>query len=209
MELIEETDEQGNWYTYKKYHDRPYLLPVKGNVEDQLQMLERFQFRDDDVFLLPIPQIRYFIEALKQHIYDGDMNGFLKFFLSDEYGGGVGGSWFTHTKEWHDGKISNTALKDTYGEIEKLARFLEIDYDERFLLNIVNHVSFDRMKTEHSTEAGVTQEWAHLCEDSRLPVYRKGMIGDWKNHLTVSQSELFDAVIEEKLSGCNIELICQ
>ncbi|XP_069134223.1 sulfotransferase 1B1-like [Argopecten irradians] len=168
-----------------------------------------------DVFV----SCKFFLQSFTPNVYNGDMDGFLKIFLSDELGGfGTGGSWSTHTKEWDDGITSNPNLqvhiikyeelkKDTYGEIEKLAKFLDVKYSKELLGNIVKEVAFDKMKAVHKTESGVTEKWTHICKDGRLPVYRKGIVGDWKNHLTVKQNELFDAVIEEKLSGRNIELI--
>ncbi|XP_060071066.1 sulfotransferase 1C3-like [Ylistrum balloti] len=288
MDIIEMTDEQGNWYKYKRYDGRPYVPLVYGNVKDQLQLLDSYEFRNDDVFLCTYPKsgthwvhniinmlrtgsmkhqgghelmefhdikrldnmshprtiathitynilpstikcgvgkivyvmrnpkdvfvsLKCFLGLLKKNVYEGDTDGLLRIFLSDEFGIGVGGSWFNHTKEWDNAKSVNTALnihtikyedikRDPYGEIEKLAKFLETDSSVTFLDNIVKHIEFDRMKEEHTKSAGATEQWAHLCENGRLPLYRKGIIGDWRNMLTVSQNEVFDAAIKDKLS---------
>ncbi|XP_021344791.1 sulfotransferase 1C3-like [Mizuhopecten yessoensis] len=151
---------------------------------------------------------KYFNNALSSRYYKGNADGFLRKFLSNEFFGS-GGSWFTCTKEWTDGITSNTALqvhtimyeelkKDTYGEIEKLAKFLEIDYDDDLLRSVVTNTTFDKLKADHATAAGATDRWADMCEDGRQKV---GFVGDWKNELTVSQNELFDAVIQEKFTN--------
>ena len=35
-------------------------------------------------------------------------------------------------------------------------------------------------------------------------LYRKGIIGDWKNHFTAEQARRFEAIIESKMKGCPI-----
>ncbi|XP_021356868.1 sulfotransferase 1C2-like [Mizuhopecten yessoensis] len=147
--------------------------------------------------------------------YEGTMDGFLRFFLSDEFY--MSASWFTYIKEWTDGKSNNPDIQvhtvwyedlkeNLYDEIVKISAFLGSKVDEKFLREVESSVSFTRLKAAHNTDTGTTDRWKDLCKDGRLPIYRKGVIGDWKNELTVAQSELIDTAIKEKLAGYTFNL---
>lgn len=38
-----------------------------------------------------------------------------------------------------------------------------------------------------------------VSEEKKLPIYRKGEVGDWKNYFTVAQNEIFDKIYEERM----------
>ncbi|XP_060070450.1 sulfotransferase 1C2-like [Ylistrum balloti] len=147
--------------------------------------------------------------------YAGNMDGFFRFFLSDEFY--MSASWFNYVKEWTDGKANNPNMQvhtvwyedlkaDLYSEVSKISKFLGTRNDEKFLREVESIVSFQSLKTAHETDAGAVDRWKDICKDGRLPIYRKGVIGDWKNELTVAQNELIDSMIKEKLAGYNLNL---
>ncbi|KAG8430554.1 hypothetical protein GDO86_020395 [Hymenochirus boettgeri] len=43
-----------------------------------------------------------------------------------------------------------------------------------------------------------------MMDQSIVPLMRKGICGDWKNHFTVSQSERFDEYYQREMSGTNL-----
>ncbi|XP_021357539.1 sulfotransferase family cytosolic 1B member 1-like [Mizuhopecten yessoensis] len=93
-----------------------------------------------------------------------------------------------------------------YRNILRIADFLEVDYDETFLRNVESTVTFENLKKEHETRAGETTTWNHHGDNGRMPIYRKGIVGDWKNVFTVSQNEVFDAVYKSKMSDMGVDL---
>nr|KAG5690249.1 hypothetical protein BaRGS_026701 [Batillaria attramentaria] len=60
---------------------------------------------------------------------------------------------------------------------------------------VADACSFQKMKEVDSSKDTLD----HL---PRVQMYRKGEVGDWKNHLTVAQSERLDAAMKE-LEGCD------
>ncbi|XP_021347139.1 sulfotransferase 1C3-like [Mizuhopecten yessoensis] len=155
-------------------------------------------------------------KKIDNQLYKGDFNGLLKCFLSDEIPT-CGASWFTHVKEWESAKKMNPNLnclnlryenlkRDLFPNIVKLANFLEVDHDEKFLRQVEHAVSFDNLRIEHDTPKGGTTKCSTWIKDGRLPIYRKGIVGDWKETLTVQQNETFDAVFKEKMAAMSIDL---
>lgn len=158
---------------------------------------------------------QFFIQ-MKNMAYEGNFEGFLKYFLSEEFVA-VGGSWFTYVKEWEEAKRTNTQLrvlylrfedmkKNLHENIVKITKFLELDRSDDFLRDVESHVTFEHMKKEHDTECGATDRWTNNAVGGRLPVYRKGVIGDWKNKFTVAQNERFDAVYKATMTEMGLDV---
>ncbi|XP_039247953.2 sulfotransferase ssu-1-like [Styela clava] len=83
---------------------------------------------------------------------------------------------------------------DPHGEFLKIAQFLGDEWAEKVTKNgnelldaIVNFTSFKNM----------SQRNYHTQRPAELPFFRKGVIGDWKNLLTKSQSERVDEKMEQ------------
>merc|ERR1711879_307219 len=79
----------------------------------------------------------------------------------------------------------------------KIAEFLGLDVGEGFCREVVEACSFENMK--QADKGRESPEHVNLdgIHDKFKP-YRKGIIGDWKNHLTVAQNEALDAYIKEE-----------
>ncbi|XP_069107880.1 sulfotransferase 4A1-like [Argopecten irradians] len=145
--------------------------------------------------------------------YQGTFEGFLKRFLSEECfcGNGSWFSWIKDMEEWDTPNflcLSYHDLKEnTFANVVKLAKFLEVDHDEEFLRSVSENIQFDKLKESHKNATPPTDRWKHVSEDGRLPIYRKGKVGDWKNMFTVAQNENFDKIFKEKVEelGLNID----
>ncbi|XP_021349289.1 sulfotransferase 1C3-like [Mizuhopecten yessoensis] len=157
-----------------------------------------------------------FQSKIENTCYSGNLDGYVDAFLSEEFIGS-GGSWFTHTREWNTAKLTNPNLKilclrfedlkqNLYQNIVKIADFLEVDREESFLKKVEQTVAFDNLKKQHATSAGESELWKHLGDKGRMPIYKKGIVGEWKNMLTVAQNEKFDKVYKEKMSDLAIKI---
>ncbi|KAK7088287.1 sulfotransferase 1A3-like [Littorina saxatilis] len=84
--------------------------------------------------------------------------------------------------------------------VQKLARFLGVDASPELCQSVAEACTFHRLK-----EADKGKDGPQFMKDFNINFYRKGQVGDWKNHLTVAQSEMIDAAMEQ-LKGCDYKM---
>ncbi|KAM7273169.1 hypothetical protein ACFE04_027833 [Oxalis oulophora] len=92
--------------------------------------------------------------------------------------------------------------EDELGQVKKLADFLGYPFtqqeeENRVIQEIVKLCSFKSLSSLQANKIGST---IRNSEETKL-FFRKGEIGDSKNHLTRDMIELIDKVTKEKLSG--------
>ncbi|OWF54906.1 sulfotransferase 1C2-like [Mizuhopecten yessoensis] len=117
--------------------------------------------------------------------------------------------FFKFEKDWEAAKRSKAVTnvhtmfyedlqKETVAEIKRLAEFLEVPADEELVKDIADKCSFQKL-----------QKAAIAIKSGKVPVteggikflFRKGMVGDWKNWFTVAQNERFDELLDRELKG--------
>ncbi|KAH9503947.1 ubiquitin-protein ligase peroxin 12 [Bulinus truncatus] len=93
--------------------------------------------------------------------------------------------------------------------IKELARFLNVPASEELCQNIADACCFENMKKIEETKGKIyPQEIMDVVQKIRgkLRFYRKGQIGDWKNHFTVSLNERFDEFIDTAIKNKQLKL---
>eukprot|EP00079_Xenopus_tropicalis_P032216 XP_017945987.1 PREDICTED: sulfotransferase 1C1-like [Xenopus tropicalis] len=93
-------------------------------------------------------------------------------------------------------------IEDPKREIRKVVSFLGKDLPETVVEKICQHTSFKAMKENPMTN--YTSVPSIVMDQSISPFMRKGISGDWKNHFTVSQSEIFDEYYEREVAGTGL-----
>ncbi len=89
--------------------------------------------------------------------------------------------------------------RDFAGSVREVAKFLQKDINDAVVDKLVARLSFKKLK-EISQLQG--KEGSIEC----IPqVYRKGEIGDWKNHFTDEMNERIDKVIAEKFKDTGLK----
>ncbi|KAH9503941.1 Sulfotransferase cytosolic 1B member 1 [Bulinus truncatus] len=88
--------------------------------------------------------------------------------------------------------------KEPMGVMKDLARFLDVPTTDEFCQKVIDACSFSNLKT--ITESGrkiFPADFTATRNPAHKPpvIYRKGIVGDWKNHFTVAENERFDDVI--------------
>uniref|UniRef100_UPI00398E6F37 amine sulfotransferase-like n=1 Tax=Pristiophorus japonicus TaxID=55135 RepID=UPI00398E6F37 len=115
------------------------------------------------------------------------------------------GSWFDHIRDWYSHKDELDILfvtyenmqKDLRSVIKKVAIFLNKKLDGETLESILDQCTFNHMKANPKTNFELS---ARLFDAEKSSFYRKGIVGDWKNHFLVTQSEWFDAIYQGRMA---------
>ncbi|XP_015273666.1 PREDICTED: sulfotransferase family cytosolic 2B member 1-like [Gekko japonicus] len=137
----------------------------------------------------------------------GTMEELLKDFLS---GNVPFGSWFDHVKGWLPMKDRDNVFFITYeelqqdlrGSVERICHFLGKELNSQQIDSVVENASFQKMKDNKMSNFTIVGE--SYIDHEKGKLLRKGISGDWKNHLTVAQSELFDHVYQENMRGVSM-----
>ena len=90
-------------------------------------------------------------------------------------------------------------LRDKPAEIRKIATFLNVELSDEQVELIVDATSFSTMAVKKSTRI-LKHEEDESAVSSGHKFYRKGEIGDWKNHFTVAESEMANEIIKRRLN---------
>nr|KAG5688463.1 hypothetical protein BaRGS_011901 [Batillaria attramentaria] len=92
--------------------------------------------------------------------------------------------------------ISYEELKlNTVESITKLAEYLGVEDSQDLIEKIADAVSFKKQQQ-------LEEETAPEDRSDQKKFYRKGEIDDWKNYLTVAQSERLDKAIKDRAGRC-------
>ncbi|XP_042328047.1 sulfotransferase 1C2-like [Sceloporus undulatus] len=134
----------------------------------------------------------------------GTWDQFLENFLTGQV---AWGSWLDHVCGWWEAKDRHPILylfyedmkEDLSREIQKVAQFLGIQLPDPVLKQIVQHTAFESMKT--NPMANYSTLPAFIMDQDVSPFMRKGIVGDWKQHFTVAQSERLDDIFAQKLQS--------
>uniref|UniRef100_A0A8C6TQ11 Sulfotransferase n=1 Tax=Neogobius melanostomus TaxID=47308 RepID=A0A8C6TQ11_9GOBI len=136
----------------------------------------------------------------------GDWSTYLKSFMNGKV---VFGSWYDHVNNWWKRKeiyerihfmFYEDLIEDTLQEIRKLCDFLGLSPSAEELEKIKAAAMFDNMRQNKM----ISYSTAKMMDQKVSPFLRKGKVGDWRNHFTVSQNEEFDEDYKQKMKGSEL-----
>ncbi|XP_052066943.1 sulfotransferase 1C4-like isoform X2 [Mytilus californianus] len=190
--------EPGPWPEFEGIRYPPAPPFREKGVEKALQDILHFQSRESDLLICTYPKSDF----------KGSWDDFFEIWMSDK---GFYGSWYNYEKEMEKAEKLYPGMiltcyyekmkKDSTTEIKRLADFLGIQCTESTLKDIAYATSFQNMQQHNMHKLDSSKEL-----DGKGFIYRKGEIGDWKNHFTVAQNERFEEQYTERFKDSTYKL---
>ena len=169
---------------------RPKVLVALRNPKDCLVSYYHFLKNNEDIFG-----------------FYGDFNAFFQLVMEKRL---TFGDWFDHVLGWWAMHDSDHVLfleyedmvKDLRLEVQNIVDFLEIDVEEDAIDEVTRQCHFKEMAKNPMTQLRI---FPFLDADVKRYM-RKGVVGDWKEHLNEEQNEYIDGIYKERVKGTGIEI---
>ncbi|XP_044281934.1 amine sulfotransferase-like [Varanus komodoensis] len=180
----------------------PYHLIPKGLKEGKGKIIYVYRNPKDAMVSL------YHYSSFAQT--SADLEEYMQRYLAGKV---VCSSIFDHVKVWYSHKNEldilflsyEEMIKDLRGAVLKVCGFIGKQLSSQEVDKVVEMATFENMKRDPRANNVVTAKERFRRKD--MPHLRKGTIGDWKNIMTVSQSERFDKVFQEKMKDIPLKFI--
>ncbi|NWQ76964.1 ST3A1 sulfotransferase, partial [Columbina picui] len=139
-----------------------------------------------------------------------DFDLFMERFLAGKV---LASAWMDHVAGWYSHAEDFNILFLTYEEMKKdlrsavlkICKFLGKKLSEEEVDSVVRQATFENMKKDPRANYENLPE--ELAEKKKGTFLRKGTVGDWKNIMTVAQSERFDKVLQERMKTLPIKFV--
>jgi len=119
------------------------------------------------------------------------------------------GNYFDHLLSWLPHKDDKNVLFLKYEDMKRnllravsqIAAFIGVDLSSDVIAKIAELASFEKMQHDSTTNYA----WSKLRSENAPGFLRRGVIGDWKNFLSVEQSAEMNAICAERLKDTGLQ----
>jgi sulfotransferase len=138
--------------------------------------------------------------------YEGTWEEHFQEFLNGDVGFGP---YFDHVLPWWQASQKDKRIlfmkyedmkHDHAGNIARLASFLDLEVDSQLIDTVVSLSSFQSMTSNETTNF----DWIPQKAD-KPKHFRKGDIGDWRNHFSAEQSGQMDDLFIKKMKNSGLQ----
>jgi hypothetical protein len=149
--------------------------------------------------------VSYYYHDRSKMGYDGRWDEHLQLFMA---GNVLFGDFYDQILDWWEAsKTADNIFFTTYEAMKadlaqvatELAEFLGVTPEPELIASVVDQSSFKAMSTNPQTDF----HWIPSKEGEESH-FRKGVVGDWRNHFTPAQNEQFEAIFAEKMAGSDL-----
>ncbi|KAJ8250809.1 hypothetical protein COCON_G00227310 [Conger conger] len=113
------------------------------------------------------------------------------------------GSYFDHALAWEKRIEDPNVMIVTYAEmkedlskgVQQISQFFGFPLSKEQIQTIAEDSTFSSMKEKSQVSHGIL---------ASSIIFRKGEVGDWKNHFSEAQSRMMDAEFEKRLAGTKL-----
>ena len=95
--------------------------------------------------------------------------------------------------------------KDHHGAVKKIAKFIGFNLKEEIIDTVVKKSTFQSVKDNPTTNPNIVEPIWPLFKPGEQQFWRKGIVGDWRNHFTPEQNAEFDAIYAEMMKGSGLD----
>jgi hypothetical protein len=138
--------------------------------------------------------------------YEGTWEEHFQLFLNSDVGFGP---YFDHVLPWWQASQKDERIlfmkyedmkHDPAGNVAKMASFLELQFDSQLIDRVVTLSSFQFMTSNETTNF----DWIPQRAD-KPKHFRKGDIGDWRNHFSAEQSQQMNDLFMKKMKDSGLQ----
>ncbi|CAJ0968592.1 unnamed protein product [Ranitomeya imitator] len=127
----------------------------------------------------------YHFQRMNKGLPDpGDWGDYFSTFLSGKV---FWGSWFDHVQGWWEAKNNHQVLYIFYEDMMEVPGKGAF---EDILEKVYQQTTFQAMRGNPMANYSTIPSF--VMDQSISPFMRKGVVGDWRNHFTVAQDEVFE-----------------
>ncbi|XP_070578870.1 sulfotransferase 1E1-like [Ptychodera flava] len=140
---------------------------------------------------------------------DDSWDHFITDFIEGEV---IYGSWFQHVTGWLENSDKVDMLYITYEQMKldfpsvlhMVANFLDKPVSDETIEKVSEACGFQELRRHGKDKVVIPKVF---YDSKKSPFFRKGIVGDWKNHFTEKQSQEFDEKVEAQLREKGIHFV--
>ncbi|KAM3851050.1 amine sulfotransferase-like [Vipera latastei] len=152
----------------------------------------------------------HYTNSMKGIEKSSDLEPFMQNFLSGKV---VSSLVFDHVKGWHTHQDEfnililcyEEAVQDLKGTVLQICKFIGKELSSQEVDKVVEMTTFKNMKAD--PRVNCVKYYEQLFGLKNMQHLRKGIVGDWKNIMTVSQNERFDNIFEAHMKDVPLKFI--